>query len=568
MTKTIKLLLVSAASCSLLAACGGGGGSSSTPTPPAVVTPPPPPPVSSAPTFTSGVFAPMGDFVDQCETPRTGVDPLSASGASYRDSEGTNLIEKFWIRSWSNETYLWNTEIVDTDPNSIADKIAYFDITKSNELTESGSGREKDDFHFSELTEDFVERRNSTATSGYGFRITSVGPRDANGNSIAPRDFRILYTEPNSPASAIQNGQVNFPRGTKILEIDGADLVNGNDAATLNAGLFPVLAGEEHTFKVEDTDGTEREFTIASADVAQAPVNRTEIIETDSGKVGYVLFNTFSPFESESSLNTAFTELENEEIDDLVLDLRYNGGGLVVVAAQLGYMIAGGERTEGKTASLLQYNEAAGNTDPTSGEIVDPFPFIDTGVGFSLPTSTDLATVDLPRVFVLTTEGTCSASELVINSLRGIDYEVIMIGDTTCGKPYGFLPTDNCGETYYTIQFQSVNDKGFGDYSDGFSPEDSTNAFSEKSPGCTIPDDITKELGDPEEGLLSAALYFRENNSCPVTATAKTAAKSYARQEKSNFISVDNDSAVRAIGDPFDTGLGSYLDATMPSETP
>lgn len=506
----------------------------------------------------------MDDFVHQCESPRVGVDPLSDSGASYRDTDGTNLIEKFWIRSWSNETYLWNDEIVDRDPNSIESKLSYFDVTKSNELTESGSGREKDDFHFSELTSDFVERRNSVATSGYGLRLTSVGPRDANGGSITPRDFRILYTEPGSPAAETQNGQVNFPRGTKILEIDGADLVNGSDAATLNAGLFPAFAGEEHTFKVEDPDGTIRDFTITSADVAEAPVNRTEIIETGGDKVGYVLFNTFSPFESEESLHNAFTQLENEDIDDLVLDLRYNGGGLVVVAAQLGYMIAGEDRTAGKTASLLRYNEDAGNTNPITGQVVQPFPFIDTGVGFSLPTTTDLATVDLPRVFILTTEGTCSASELVINSLRGIDYEVIMIGDTTCGKPYGFLPTDNCGETYYTIQFQSVNDKGFGDYSDGFSPDDSTNTFSEKSPGCTIPDDLSNELGDPQEGLLAAALYFRENNSCPVTATAK----SYVRQEKSNFISVDDNTAIQAIGDPFDANVGSYLDSTMPIKTP
>jgi len=474
------------------------------------------------------------------------------------------LRSKFWIRSWSDETYLWNTEIEDTDPNSIADRVDYFDITKSFELTETGSGREKDDFHFSEPTEDFVDRRNSAASSGYGYRLTSVGPRDANGSSIPPRDFRILYTEPNSPASATQDGQVNFPRGTRILEVDGADLVDGNDPDTLNAGLFPALAGEEHTFKVRDVDGTERTFTITSEDVAPAPVNRTEIVNTATGKVGYVLFNTFSPFESEASLNEAFTQLETEEIDDLVLYLRYNGGGLVVVAAQLGYMIAGRDRTAGKTASLLEYNEAAGNTNPTTGEVVDPIPFLDRGAGFSLPTSTALATVDLPRVYILTTGGTCSASELVINSLLGIDYEVVMIGDTTCGKPYGFLPTDNCGRTYYTIQFRSVNDKGFGDYSDGFSPDDSTNAFSEKSPGCTVPDDISKELGDPEEALFATALYYRDNNSCPVTATAKT----YNRAEKSSFGSVDNGYALKAIGDPFETTADSYLDATLPSEAP
>jgi len=560
MTHHIKLLLATAASCAFLSACGGSSGGSTSPTTPVVVTPP----TNSGPVFQSGSFPPSSNFVAQCQSPRTGTDPLT--NASYADTAGSTLLEKFWIRSWSHETYLWNNEIEDVDPNSIADKIDYFDVMKSNELSETGSGSLKDDFHFSEPTEDYVDRRNSTATSGYGLRLTSLGPRDANGASITPRDFRILYTEPDSPASAVQNGQVNFPRGTKILEVDGADLVNGNDADTLNAGLFPALAGEEHTFTVEDVDGTVRTFTITSEDLSQAPVNRTEILDTPTGKVGYVLFNTFSPFESEASLNEAFTELENESIDDLVLDLRYNGGGLVVVAAQLGYMIAGGDRTEGKTASLLKYNDDAGNTNPTTGNVVEPFPFIDKGVGFSLSTSTNLATVDLPRVFILTTGGTCSASELVINSLLGIDYEVVLIGDTTCGKPYGFSPTDNCGETYYTIQFQSVNDKGFGDYSDGFSPADSTDAFSEKSPGCTIGDDISKELGDPEEALLSAALYYRDNDSCPTTPSAS--AKSYVRAEKSTHGSVDNGYAIKALNDPFETTVDSYLDATLPSEAP
>jgi hypothetical protein len=70
---------------------------------------------------------------------------------------------------------------------------------------------------------------------------------------------------------------------------------------------------------------------------------------------------------------------------------------------------------------------------------------------------------------VLTTAGTCSASEAVINGLRGIDVEVNLIGGETCGKPYAFVPQPNCGTTYFAIQTQGVNNKGFGDYADGFS---------------------------------------------------------------------------------------------------
>jgi len=495
-----------------------------------------------------------------CEAPRSGNDP---DGNPYPDSSGSTLIEKFWLRSWSNETYLWNTEIEDRDPNSIASRTAYFDVLKSNELSETGSGREKDDFHFSESTEDFFARRNSAASSGYGVRFASVGPRNADGQSITPRDFRVLYTEPNSPASAVVSGNVNLPRGARILEVDGADLVNGNDTNTLNNGLFPATAGETHTFKIREAiTNVEREITIVSEDIAPEPVNRTEIIDTASGKVGYMLFNTFSPFESEKSLADAFTLLSNENVDDLVLDLRYNGGGLVAVAAQLGYMIAGPSRTDGKTAALLQYNEAAGNRNPIDGSIVEPFPFFNQGLGFSVDRGTPLDTVDLPRVFILSTGGTCSASELVLNSLRGIDHEVILIGDTTCGKPYGFLPTDNCGQTYYTIQFQSVNDKGIGDYSDGFSPNDSNNQFSEKLAGCSVPDDLTRELGDEQEALLATALFYRENGFCPVT-TSKSAPVNYTKMRPVTKIGSDV-GLVDTLNDPFVFTADSYLDATLP----
>ena len=543
------------ASTTFLFACGGGGSSS---TPPPALGTTPPPPVSSAPTFTKDSFQPASRFVDQCETPRSGNDP---DGNRYTDMAGSTLIEKFWLRSWSNETYLWNTEIEDVDPNSIASRTAYFDVLKSNELSETGSGREKDDFHFSESTEDFFARRNSTAVSGYGVRFVNLTRTDANGNSILPREFRVLYTEPDSPASAVVNGNVNLPRGAQIIEVDGADLLNGSDVTTLNNGLFPSTAGETHVFKIrEPITNIEREITIVSEDIAPEPVNRTRIIETDNGKVGYMLFNTFSPFESEKSLADAFTLLSNENVDDLVLDLRYNGGGLVAVAAQLGYMIAGPSRTAGKTAALLQYNEAAGNRNPIDGTVVEPFPFFDEGLGFSVPNGQALNTVDLPRVFILSTGGTCSASELVLNSLRGIDHEIILIGDTTCGKPYGFLPTDNCGQTYYTIQFQSVNDKGIGDYSDGFSPSDSSDRFSEKLTGCSVPDDLTRELGDEREALLATALSYRETGTCPIAST-KSAPASFSKMREAAVITGQE---INIPNDPYIVTADSFLDATMP----
>jgi hypothetical protein len=124
-----------------------------------------------------------------------------------------------------------------------------------------------------------------------------------------------------------------------------------------------------------------------------------------------------------------------------------------------------------------------------------------------------LPSLNLGRVFVLTQSGTCSASEAIINGLRGVDVEVIQIGGTTCGKPYGFTAKDNCGISYFPIEFVGVNAKGFGDYADGFTPGGGSGP--RQLPGCAVADDFERALGDPAEAMLAAALAYRANGQCP-----------------------------------------------------
>ena len=114
----------------------------------------------------------------------------------------------------------------------------------------------------------------------------------------------------------------------------------------------------------------------------------------------------------------------------------------------------------------------------------------------------------LRRLYVLSSERTCSASESIINSLRGIDVEVILVGGTTCGKPYGFHRQDNCGLAFFAIEFQGYNAKNFGDYTAGFPA------------ACPVQDNLTSTLGATSEPLLAAALHHVDTGSCPAPATA------------------------------------------------
>ena len=135
-------------------------------------------------------------------------------------------------------------------------------------------------------------------------------------------------------------------------------------------------------------------------------------------------------------------------------------------------MIANTTLTAGRTFEKLVFNDKNPTRDPVTGETLTPTPFWSKTQGFTggAPANQNLPTLNLNRVYIITGPGTCSASESIINSLRGVNVEVYVIGSTTCGKPYGFYPTDNCGTTYFSIQFRGENAANFGDYADGFSP--------------------------------------------------------------------------------------------------
>jgi carboxyl-terminal processing protease len=194
-----------------------------------------------------------------------------------------------------------------------------------------------------------------------------------------------------------------------------------------------------------------------------------------------------------------------------VLDLRYNGGGYLFIASELAYMIAGPNRTGGRVFERLSYNsKRTAETEDT--------PFFDTSCiydGSRCTSSQPLPTLNLGRVYVLTQKGSCSASESVINGLRGVDVEVIQIGGQTCGKPYGFTAKNNCGISYFPIEFVGVNAKGFGDYADGFVPSGLASGGGRKLPGCELADDFNHALSDPAERMLAAALSYRSSGQCP-----------------------------------------------------
>ncbi len=473
----LSLLLLTT---TLLFGCGGGGSDSESDVPP------------GSDEWQQGIFPDASTFKDYCVSPR---------GSSFPDRAGTAMQEKMWLRSWSNGTYLWYDEVDDLNPApfSIAD---YFAQLKTEQLDENG--RVKDNFHFSENTEEWRKETEAGVSLSYGMNFKII-------NRSPPRKVVVSYVEPDSQAERNQ-----IRRGDEITEINGVSVINSDNVDLINGALFPSGDSQSYTFTFRNivTNGT-KTATMRPTEVTVASVLNVKTIDAGDDRVGYFQFNTHnSP--SEKALIDAVTQLSARNINDLVVDLRYNGGGLLAVASELAYMVAG-DQTAGKTFELMRFNDQHPNFNPVTGERIRPIAFLNQTVGFSdgLNPGEALPSLNLNRVFVLTTDRTCSASEAFMNGLRGADVEVIQIGGKTCGKPYGFYATDNCGTTYFTIQFQGVNDKGFGGYADGFEPYETTPFADYQVPGCKVEDDLTNQLGSEDEAMLKSALAYRETGRCP-----------------------------------------------------
>jgi carboxyl-terminal processing protease len=488
------LLVTSLATLLGVSACGGGGGSIGT--------------AGSGSTtnaaYTPGVFLPEADFAAKCASPRSGTDPITH--VVYPDVAGSSVDENNWLRSWTNDLYLWYSEVPDLNPASYT-TVNYFPLLKTSATTASGASKDK--FHFTETTQEWESLSQSNTDLGYGAQFDVI-------SSSPPRQVVVAFTEPGSPAA---RAPASLARGATILAIDGTD-INATDSAgvdKLNAGLTPATAGESHTFQVQDLgSATSRSVTLVSANVTTSSVPTVQTFSTATGTVGYLVFNN-QLAQAETQLVSAINTLKAAAVTDLVLDMRYNGGGYLDIASELAYMIAGPQPTAGQTFELIQFNSKHPSTDPVTGDAIAPTEFHTMTLGLSVTRGQPLPSLALQRVYVLTTSGTCSASEAVMNGLQGVGVQVIQVGTTTCGKPYGFYPADNCGTTYFSIQFQGVNARSFGAYSDGFSPSPAmatSTGTSATLPGCSVDDDFTHALGDQNESLLFSALSYRATQSC------------------------------------------------------
>jgi C-terminal processing protease CtpA/Prc len=282
--------------------------------------------------------------------------------------------------------------------------------------------------------------------------------------------LRISWVHEGSAA-----GRAGLDRGALIVA------VNGHPIESLSpAELNTELSRDVVVHTIRELDGSVHDVELRQGDVQITSVKNQTVIDTPGGPVGYLMFTTFV-LPGEDELKSAFSVFRDRGVSQLVIDLRYNGGGLLRTAALLGGLIA--KDAAGQPLIVETYNNLHSNLNRR--RLMEDTP----------------ESVASTHVVFLTTGRTASASEQVINGLRPyLDVEVV--GTTTLGKPVGADAWDHCDYTLAPITFHSLNAAGEGDY------------FSGIEPTCSVPDDLLHRLGDPNELQFQTALRLLAGQPC------------------------------------------------------
>ncbi|MEO6154062.1 MAG: S41 family peptidase [Croceibacterium sp.] len=436
----------------VLSACGGGGGS--TPTPTATTNPTP----TSSPTDTTSV-------------------------CSLRTRQD-------WAAAQLREWYLFPETLPATlDPAPYATVTAYIDA-----LTATARAQRRDRY-FTYLTSIAEENAffSSGQTAGFGIRLAL--------DSAARRLF-VSEAFEGAPALA-----VGIDRGTEIVGIGTSaqnvrtisDILAAEGSAGITTALGSNTAGTTRVLRISDAGGT-RDVTVTKADYELTPVSArygAKIIDNGGQRVGYVNLRTFIS-SADPALRQAFADFRAQGITQVIVDLRYNGGGLVSIAELMGDLL-GGNRS---TSDVFSYTTFRPEKSSKNGQrLFRP----------------QVQSISAMKIAFIGTGATASASELVINAfIPYLHANAGLIGANTYGKPVGQIALDKaaCDDRLRVIAFATQNALHDGNYFDGLA--------SKVEASCQAPDDISHPLGDALEGSTRQALDYLAGRTCTPISTGVT----------------------------------------------
>lgn len=379
-----------------------------------------------------------------------------------------------FVRDRTYADYLFQDLLpASVDPLAYADPQALLDAMTAEARA---LGYDRGFSYVTSITADNARFQGQNA--GFGFRLALTA------------DERLLLPEvfETAPAATV------FARGTEIVEIDDG---NGYRTIsewllidpTLDAAFGPAEAGVSRGFRYRLAgDSTLRETQLTKAEYSLDPISNIDgvaVLQGPAGEpVGYLNLRSFVST-ADSELRSAFASFGDQGIQQFIVDLRYNGGGLVSIAELLQNLL--GEALAGQNAYTSIFKD----------EQAEPF------TRFTLQSQS----VTPLRIAFITTAGSASASELVINTMNPY-LQIAIVGANTYGKPVGQSAIDDsgCDLRLRLVTFRTVNAEYNGDYYDGLA--------SSVDQACAADDDLARSMADPLESSTAAALDWLDSGSC------------------------------------------------------
>ena len=445
----------------------------------------------------------------------TNIIKIELTSNEIKDSE-INLQVDQYLKTY----YLWNDEYRTLTPDFT---LAYDDFLEETLMSMQTNILDKKLYHsgnqsyyalFSFIDKLDPNLQSTRATTiekkklEYNYGFVNILPVKYS-KSQDPTTYVLFAVQGVYPGSSAE--QAGIKRGVEITHINGQIITENNWTSYLQSLLIP---SSTNTLSVKDYG--EKTYSINSGPIYANPV----IYHQVKNQIGYLVYSSFqASFDQE--LFDVFKEFKNQNITNLILDLRYNRGGHVMSANLMASCIAGAS-SENQTFASYRYNDdrmqALHNIRPIEKFAYSRYENLNN-------ISLSAGALNLKRVYCLVTESSASSSELVINSLKGIGIDVILIGTKTHGKNVGMegveLTTATAKYELYPITFQTYNAQGFGKYEDGFSPN---YAIDEDNPNGPYFEGYY-DFGTSNEVLYAKAVSLITGNNVPSQSTVRSSSK-------------------------------------------
>ncbi|MDF7819798.1 S41 family peptidase [Runella sp. MFBS21] len=401
----------------------------------------------------------QNDPAPQNTTPTTTTTTTTTS-ADIRDS--------LW--AYMQDVYLWYDKLPSNfNPRSYA--------TPESEMDALRAYQPLDQWSFVEKASSFNSYFSDGETSDFGFWIKY----DAN------NDLRVRYVYAQSPA-----GKAGIERGWKLTTVNGQSVKSLSDDALISA----FYEATSTTFGFQKPDGSTVTTPLTTATYTLNTVLYNKVYEVAGKKVGYFVFNSFTGTPSQNELKTVLSTFEAAGVNEMIVDLRYNGGGDVDTQTMLANALAPSSVSRSSVMFSYLHNTKLSAWNET--------------IRFSKTGS-----LNLSRIFFITSAASASASELLINNLKPY-LDVKTIGKTTHGKPVGMYGFEVMDYVIAPIAFKTVNAKNVGDYYSGIAVD------------ADVADGLDKNWGDPLESCLASALAYIQTGSFATTTQARLSAETEA----------------------------------------